>query len=330
MNSREKQMASAFVGLVVANDKLDDAAVFHLNQEQAILATVDFFTPIVDDPEDFGRIAACNALSDIYAMGGTPVFALNITGFPIKAQGEKNALNALSRIFAGGAEICRQAGISIAGGHSIDTAEPIYGLAVIGNAHPDQIKRNDGARAGNDIILSKPLGIGLLAAGIQQGKVGKEAYRELLYWTTRLNKIGTELAIMEGVAAMTDVSGFGLVGHLSEMCQASKMKAVIDMKEIPLIKASCQFAQVGLRTGAIKRNTNAYQDCVVFADTVAPWQQDLLLDAQTSGGLLLACEPSQTPQLLTLFHQAGFTSASKIGFIDRTLSEKEMPMIVVR
>ena len=212
------------------------------------LPALIFLPPIVDDAKDFGRIAACNALSDIYAMGGTPLFALNIIGFPVTEQEQQTGYAALQAILSGGEEICRHAGISIAGGHSINVSQAVYGLAVIGTVSLEHLKRNDGAQAGDDLILGKPLGIGILAAGIRQGKVGKHAYQQLLHWATRLNQIGHKLAIIKGVNAMTDVTGFGLLGHLSEMCKASSMEAVVDMKAVPLIQGAQELVLQGLGT----------------------------------------------------------------------------------
>ena len=316
-------------GLVVGNDKFDDAAVYELTSEQALIATVDFFTPIVDDPKDFGRIAAANALSDVYAMGGTPLFALNIMGFPVKNQTQTDTFDALGGILAGGAEICQQAGILIAGGHSIDTVNPIYGLAVIGIAHPKQIKRNDGANDGDNLILGKPLGIGILAAAIQKGKADSKAYQELINWATRLNQVGSKLAIIEGVNGMTDITGFGLLGHLSEMSKASSLKAMIDMDDVPLIKTACKLVQEGISTGAMKQNARACHDRVHFAQSIEDWQKNILFDPQTNGGLLVSCRPDQTQQVIDLFVQEGFSEACKIGRMVQGTGHDAEPLIRV-
>src|SRR5438552_2441225 len=269
--------------LMVGTETADDAAVYRLNDTQALVATTDFFTPIVDDPFDFGRIAATNAISDIYAMGGRPVMALAIVGMPL----EKLPVSAIRGILAGGEAVCAAAGIPIAGGHSIDTLEPIYGLVALGLVHPDKVKRNSSAKAGDVLILGKPLGIGILSAALKKGKLSAEGYAEMLEWTTKLNTPGQALAEMEAVHALTDVTGFGLAGHLLEVCRGSHLSAQVSFEDLPMIEDAVSFAKQGIATGASDRNWNGYGAEVVLPADFPEWKKKLLCDPQTSGGLLV-------------------------------------------
>lgn len=291
--------------LLVGSETSDDAAVYQLNESQAIVATTDFFTPIVDDPRDFGRIAATNALSDIYAMGGQPLFALAIVGMPI----DKLPAAAIREILAGGEEICQRAGIPIAGGHSIDTLEPIYGLVGIGVVHPQRVKRNSQAQAGDRLILGKPLGVGILSAALKKGLLSASGYAAMLAETTRLNTPGTALAAIDGVHALTDVTGFGLAGHLLEICRASQLCAEIRFAQLPLIDEAVDHARNGIATGASTRNWQSYGAAVQLAEGMEIWQQKLLSDPQTSGGLLVACAADTEAAVLEVFRQAGFRPA---------------------
>lgn len=297
--------------LLVGAETSDDAAVYRINATQAIVATTDFFMPIVDDPHDFGRIAAANALSDIYAMGARPLLALAIVGMPLG----KLPTEAIRRILAGGAAVCREAGITVAGGHSIDAIEPIYGLAVLGEIHPDRIKRNDTARRGDAIILGKPLGVGILSAALKKGALPEDAYRQLISITTRLNRVGSELAGLDTVHAMTDVTGFGLLGHLAELCRGARHGARIAFDALPVIPAALSLAQQGFTTGAAARNWSSCCDMVRLQTDLAPWQQTLLCDPQTSGGLLVTCAPDAVSEVLSLFWENGFAAAAAIGSI---------------
>lgn len=280
--------------LLVGTDTADDAAVYRLNDRQAVVATTDFFTPIVDDPRDFGRIAATNALSDVYAMGGTPIFALAIVGMPLdKLPGE-----VIGRILEGGASICREAGIPIAGGHSIDVLEPIYGLVGIGVVDPARVRTNAGARDGDVLILSKPLGIGILSAGLKKGRLSDAGYAEMLRWTTTLNRVGADLAHIDGVHAMTDVTGFGLAGHLLEMCRGANLAAAVRFDDLPLIEEALVLVRDGIATGASTRNWASYGGAVSIADNAPDWQRKVVTDPQTSGGLLIACAPEAVDSVL--------------------------------
>jgi len=295
--------------LMVGTETADDAAVYQLNDTQALVATTDFFTPIVDDPRDFGRIAATNAISDIYAMGGTPIMALALVGMPL----DKLPVEVIGAILEGGASICREAGIPIAGGHSIDVLEPIYGLVALGLVHPERVHRNADARDGDVLILGKPLGVGILSAALKKGLLDAAGYAEMLRYTTQLNRVGSELGALEGVHAMTDITGFGLAGHLLEVCRGSKLAAQIEWAQVPLIEAAQTHAKNGITTGASGRNWAGYGDQVQLPVDIEPWQQALLSDPQTSGGLLVSCSPQAAVTVLMRFHAAGFTEAAAIG-----------------
>lgn len=295
--------------LLVGIESSDDAAVYQLNDQQALVATTDFFTPIVDDPYDFGRIAATNALSDVYAMGGKPILTLALVGMPL----DKLPINTIGRIIEGGASVCRAAGIPVAGGHSIDVVEPIYGLVALGLVEPKRVKKNTAAQVGDVLILGKPLGIGVLSAALKQGNLSADEYAEMLHWTTMLNTPGTALAAMDGVHAMTDVTGFGLAGHLLEICRGSGLGAKVHFDQLPLIKSAVAHVQEGIATGASTRNWASYGEEVHLPEHFAPWQQKLLTDPQTSGGLLVSCAPECVDDVLTCFHTQGFGQACVIG-----------------
>ena len=294
--------------LLRGTDDNEDAAVYRLNDSQALVATTDFFTPIVDDPYDFGRIAATNAISDVYAMGGKPIFALALLGMPINTV----PLEMIRRITAGGESICAEVGIPIAGGHSIDTVEPIYGLVALGLVHPDKVKRNNGARAGDRVILGKPLGVGILSAALKQGKLSEAGYRRMIEYTTRLNRPGIEFADMEGVHALTDVTGFGLAGHLLELCRGAGLGARLRWSDVPVMPEAVEHVKAGVFTGASTRNWNGYGKEVALTG-LKDWEKHLLTDPQTSGGLLVACSPESEASVLEVFKRHGFDAARTIG-----------------
>ena len=302
-----------FPDLLVGTETGDDAAVYRISENQAVIATTDFFMPIVDDARDFGRIAAANALSDVYAMGGRPIMALAILGMPLG----KIAPETVSAILAGGASICAEAGIPVAGGHSIDAPEPIYGLAVIGLVHPDRIMRNSGAKAGDVLILTKPLGVGVLSAALKSGGMDaaaeRVAYAALVGSATRLNAVGAELAELPGVHAITDVTGFGLLGHGLEMCRGSGLSANIRFDALPLLEGVADLARCGTRTGASGRNWASYGHEADLAPNLAEWQRDLLTDPQTSGGLLVAVAAEGVEQAMYCLRAAGYSEAAIIG-----------------
>ncbi|HRQ56051.1 MAG TPA: selenide, water dikinase SelD [Azoarcus taiwanensis] len=295
--------------LLVGTDNADDAAVYRVNDHQAVVATTDFFTPIVDDPYDFGRIAATNALSDVYAMGGEPIMALAVVGMPL----DKLPREVIGRILEGGASVCRDAAIPVAGGHSIDVLEPIYGLVGLGLVHPLQVKTNAGAQVGDTLLLTKPLGIGVLSAALKKGLLDEAGYEEMIAWTTLLNRVGARLAKMEAVHAVTDVTGFGLAGHLLEVCRASELQAEISIEATPFIERAAAFARGGTATGASARNWSSYGESVTLADEVEDWQRILLTDPQTSGGLLIACDPAAVDEVRQLVMEVQNTEAHIIG-----------------
>lgn len=306
--------------LMVGIETADDAAVYRLNAEQALVATTDFFTPIVDDPYDFGRIAATNAISDVYAMGATPIMALAIVGMPL----DKLLPEVIGKVLEGGASVCREAGIPIAGGHSIDVLEPIYGLVAMGLVHPDKVRRNADAQAGDVLILGKPLGVGVLSAALKQGRLEAAGYAEMIRYTTQLNRVGVKLSQCAGVHAMTDVTGFGLAGHLLEVCRASSLRARVDFASLPRIASAEQFAREGLRTGASPRNWKAYGEALDLPAEFAEWQRTLLTDPQTSGGLLVSCAAEAAAEVLAAFHAEGFAQAAVIGSLDKGEARVEL------
>ncbi len=295
--------------LLVGTETADDAAVYRLNDSQALVATTDFFTPIVDDPHDFGRIAATNAISDVYAMGGRPIFALAIVGMPL----EKLPIGVIQKILEGGESVCAAAGIPIAGGHSIDTLEPIYGLVALGLVDPRKVKRNSSARPGDALILGKPLGIGILSAAHTKGALTEAGNRAKLDWTTRLNTPGEALADMDGVHAVTDVTGFGLAGHLLEILRGSKLAGEVRFDALPGIPEARDWVKQGTATGASERNWKGYGQEVTLPAGFADWKRKLLSDPQTSGGLLVACDPAIVQDVLREFRSRGFAEADVIG-----------------
>jgi len=297
--------------LLVGIETADDAAVYQLNDEQALIATTDFFMPIVDDPFDFGRIAATNAISDVYAMGGTPIMALALVGMPINVLSTET----IGRILEGGQSVCRAAGIPIAGGHTIDSVEPIYGLVALGLVHPKRVRRNADAKVGDRLVLGKPLGVGVLSAALKKEALSADGYAQMIANTTQLNTPGPELAAIEGVHALTDVTGFGLAGHALEMARGSGHTVHIDMARVPLLPGVRELAAQGMVTGASGRNWAAYGSEVQLAESLQPVDRALLTDPQTSGGLLVACAPASVSDVLAVFQRHGFGAAAEVGEI---------------
>ena len=295
--------------LLAGNENNEDAAVYQINASQAIVATTDFFMPIVDDPYEFGRIAATNAISDIYAMGAQPLFALALLGMPINVL----PLDVIQKITAGGESVCADAGIVIAGGHSIDTVEPIYGLVAIGLVDPKYLKRNNGAQLGDSIILSKPLGVGILSAALKKERLSEAGYREMIALTTQLNKPGLALSRLDGVHALTDVTGFGLAGHLLELARGAGLSADLSWNAIPIIDEAIMLVQADIFTGASTRNWAGYGHEVTLASQLGLWQQHLLTDPQTSGGVLISCAPESEAEVLAILQADGFSHAAVIG-----------------
>ena len=271
--------------LLVGNESNDDAAVYDIGNDQAIVSTTDFFMPIVDDPFDFGRVAAANAISDVYAMGGRPLLAISILGWPLDVLPPEVA----QRVLEGGRAVCREAGITLAGGHSIDAPEPIFGLAVTGLVSPSRLKRNNSAMARCKLYLTKPLGVGILTTARKQDKLSTEHEAQVIDMMTTLNKIGPALAQIDGVTAMTDVTGFGLFGHLMEMCEGSDLSARIDQAAVPLLPGVHEYLALGCVPGGTQRNFDSYGHKLAPLNEA---QRQLFCDPQTSGGLLVAVEPS--------------------------------------
>ena len=299
----------ADTALLVGMESRDDAAVYRIDDGRAVVATTDFFTPIVDDPYDFGRIAAANALSDIYAIGGRPIFALAVLGVPV----DKLPVETIGRILEGGIETCAAAGIAVAGGHSIDAPEPFYGLVAIGLVDPAAVKRNDGAQPGDVLILGKPLGVGILSAALHKGDLDAPGYAELLDVATRLNTVGESLAGIAGVHAMTDVTGFGLLGHLLEICRGSGLASTVDSARLPVLPAARALAARGYSTGAATRNWASYGPNVTLPADSPDGERNLLCDPQTNGGLLVSCAPDEADRVIRLFHEQGHAGAGAIG-----------------
>ena len=295
--------------LLVGIETADDAAVYQINDEQALIATTDFFMPIVDDPYDFGRIAATNAISDVYAMGGTPIMALALVGMPISVLSTET----IGRILEGGRAVCTAAGIPIAGGHTIDSVEPIYGLVALGLVHPRRVKRNADAKVGDRLILGKPLGVGVYSAALKKDALSAEGYAQMMANTTRLNTPGPDLAALDGVHALTDVTGFGLAGHALEMARGAGSTVSLEMTRVPLLPGVRDLAAQGMVTGASGRNWTAYGGEVRLAGSLETVDRALLTDPQTSGGLLVACAPEAVEEVLAVFHRHGFDAACEVG-----------------
>jgi selenide,water dikinase len=299
--------AGPFKDLLVGTETSDDAAVFRLNDEQALVATTDFFMPVVDDPFDFGRIAAANALSDVWAMGGRPILALAILGVPL----DKLPAQTIRSILAGGQAVCTEAGIPVAGGHSIDSIEPIYGLIALGLVHPSEVMTNRGARAGDILILTKALGVGVLSAAFKQERLPAEGYDALIASTTQLNSLGAELAGRPGVHAVTDVTGFGLLGHALEMSRGAGLAVEIDAASPAILPGVQGLLEAGVRTGASGRNWASYGPAISGLEP--GWRRDLLSDPQTSGGLLIAVAPDHAREVLDLALGRGYRASRMVG-----------------
>jgi selenide,water dikinase len=306
----DQPAAHPYKQLLVGNETSDDAAVWQQDENTCIIATTDFFMPMVDDPHDFGRIAATNAISDIYAMGGKPIMALAILGMPV----DKIPTEMVRQILKGGASVCAAAGIPVAGGHSIDCPEPVYGLAVIGICRPEHVRRNADAKAGDALILTKPIGVGIYSAAIKKGELPPSGYAEMIATTTLLNRIGAELASDKDVHAITDVTGFGLLGHALEMARSSKLALDIRSSEVPLLTQAAGLAQQGFVTGASHRNWASYGAEVRLPTGYPEWRRHLLTDPQTSGGLLIACAPERAAAIARSTREAGYPTAQVIGY----------------
>jgi selenide, water dikinase len=317
----DQPMAQPYRQLLVGTETGDDAAVWQLEDGTCIIATTDFFMPMVDDARDFGRIAATNAVSDVYAMGGRPVMALAILGMPV----DKVPTATVREILQGGAEVCAMAGIPVAGGHSIDSPEPIYGLAVIGLCPAQNIRRNSSVRPGDSLILTKALGVGIYSAAFKKGVLSSADYAEMMASMTLLNRIGMQLAQDSGIHAITDVTGFGLLGHALEMARGSNLGLVVRAGDLPLLTNAGSLARKRFVTGASARNWASYGEAITLPPDLPEWQRDILTDPQTSGGLLIACDPDLTVGVLRTITDAGYPHARLIGH-----AQLGMPSVTVR
>lgn len=316
----DQPAAAPFKQLLVGTETADDAAVWQLDDNTCVIATTDFFMPMVDDPHDFGRIAATNAISDVYAMGGKPIMALAILGMPV----DKIPTEMVREILKGGASVCAAAGIPVAGGHSIDCPEPVYGLAVIGTCRPEHVRRNADAQAGDALILTKAIGVGIYSAAIKKGQLPPAGYTEMIASTTLLNRIGAELAADADVHAITDVTGFGLLGHALEVARGSGLTVRIKVADVPLLTEAASLAQQGYVTGASHRNWSSYGAGVRLPADTPDWRRHLLTDPQTSGGLLIACAPARAEEVVRSIRKSGYPMARIVG-----RAEAGEPAIVV-
>ena len=310
--------------LMVGIETADDAAVYKLNDEQALIATTDFFMPIVDDPFDFGRIAATNAISDVYAMGGRPILALALVGMPINVLSTQT----IGKVLAGGASVCRAAGIPIAGGHTIDSVEAIYGLVALGLVHPSRVKRNADAKPGDVLVLGKPLGVGVMSAALKKEKLSAEGYAQMIAVTTKLNTPGPDLAALPGVHALTDITGFGLAGHALELARGANCQVQIDWASVPLLDGVRDMAAQGFITGASGRNWAGYGHDIGLPAGFAAEDQALFTDPQTSGGLLVSCDAASVGDVIAIFHRHGFAAAAPIGTV--AAAKAGAPKLVLR
>ncbi len=305
----DQPIMQPFSQLLVGTETGDDAAVWQLDDENCVIATTDFFMPMVDDPFDFGRIAATNAISDVYAMGGTPIMALAILGMPVN----KMPAEMIREILKGGSSICAEAGIPVAGGHSIDAPEPIYGLAVIGTCKLSNLRRNSGARLGDTLILTKAIGVGIYSAAFKKQELDSAGYEEMMASVTLLNRVGAELGKDDAVHAVTDVTGFGILGHALEMARGSNAGITLDYAALPFLHQAEHLAQGGFVTGASTRNWASYGHDVRLPGDHPLWKQQLLTDPQTSGGLLVSCAPAEAERLVNSIRAAGYPSARIVG-----------------
>ena len=295
--------------LIVGLEKADDAGVYKLSEELAIIQTVDFFTPIVDDPNTFGQIAAANALSDVYAMGGTPITAMNIVCFPVKTLD----ISVLREILRGGLEKMAEAGVALVGGHSVDDVELKYGLSVTGTVHPRRVVTKAGARAGDKLILTKPLGTGIINTAVKGKVAGEEAASRAAIHMASLNRAASQLMQEVGVSACTDITGFGLLGHACEMIQDSDIGMKIRMSSVPVFPEAIEFARMGMIPGGTYRNKEFRAAMIQASGGLPDHVLDILFDPQTSGGLFIAVSPERAARLLSRLHQNGVVEAAVVG-----------------
>lgn len=311
--------------LLVGIENNDDAAVMRINEHESLIFSSDFSTPIVDDPHTYGRIAAANALSDIYAMGADPLIANAIVGFPV----DKLPMDAMQEIMRGAVDVCKDAGIPLAGGHSIENPQPIFGLAVIGRMHTHMVKTNAGARAGDLLLLTKPLGIGILASAIKTGVIRPRAYKKFIRHITKLNKPGSWLGKQPEVHALTDVTGFGLAGHLFEMAKGGRVRMEIDTTAVPVIEEAWPLVEEGVVPSGAYRNMHSYGDSLLFEDEWNIDHQLVFTDPQTNGGLLAAVAPEKAGMFINTLKEYGFEETAVIGRVT-ALQGTEAPVVFKR
>jgi selenide, water dikinase len=315
--------SSADPNVLVGSMTADDAAVYRISEDLALVLTTDFFTPIVDDPSAFGAIAAANALSDVYAMGGTPLAALNLVGFPERTLPG----DVLGEVLRGGAAKAREAGIEIVGGHTIKTEEPIYGLAVTGTVHPHRIVRNSGALPGDLLVLTKPLGVGIITTAAKQRKVDQTALEHAVQLMSALNRGAAEAMIEVGAHAATDVTGFGLLGHLRNVARASDSGIEIWLETVPVLEAAWDYARAGIVPGGTRANREFLEDQVHYDPAIDEVSRLVLCDAQTSGGLVIAVEPARAPALVSALERAGTACARVIGRVEPASGERRLRVV---
>jgi len=311
--------------LLVGIENNDDAAVMRINEHESLVFSSDFSTPIVDDPYTYGRIAAANALSDIYAMGANPLIANAIVGFPV----DKLPMGAMQEIMRGAVEVCKDAGIPLAGGHSIENPQPIFGLAVIGMVHTHMVKTNVGAQVGDVLLLTKPLGIGILASAVKTGAIRPRAYEKFIHHITQLNKPGSWLGKQPEVHALTDVTGFGLGGHLFEMAKGGLVCMEIDTTSVPVIEEAWSLVEEGVVPSGAYRNMHSYGDSLRFDDEWNIDHQLVFTDPQTNGGLLMSVAPEKAALFLNTLKEFGFEETAVIGHV-RALKGTEAPVVFKR
>ena len=311
--------------VIIGANTADDAAVYKLDDRTALVQTVDFFTPVVDDPYLFGSVAAANSLSDIYAMGARPIFALNVVAFPVNDL----PLEVMSRILKGGSDKAHEAGIHIVGGHSIEDKEPKYGLVVTGLVAPDKVVSNAGARPGDALLLTKPIGSGIISTALKGGHAGEEDASRVIAVMTELNKAASEAMLECGVNACTDVTGFGLAGHLYEMMQASGVKALARFGDVPLIEGALELAQKGIVPGGTRRNLDYLNDSVDWQEGVSEVDKLIFCDAQTSGGLLISLPRERAQKLLQGINGKGGLQAALVGEVAES-DGKDKPITVIK
>jgi selenide,water dikinase len=295
--------------LIAGMERAEDAGVFTLTGDLALVQSVDFFTPIVDDPFDFGRIAVANALSDVYAMGGRPLTALNIVCFPKDSMD----LSILRQVLEGGLDMMHEAGVVLLGGHTVDDPELKYGLAVTGTIHPDKVVHSNTARPGDKLILTKPLGTGIISTAIKRGVARKKAITRIIKSMTALSRTASELMVETGVSACKDITGFGLLGHAAEMVEGTAVGFIIDSAAVPLFPETREYYDMGAVAGGLGNNRDYRQHMVDMGQGVPRYLQDILFDPQTSGGLLMAVPKAKASRLLKKLHAAGVTEAAVIG-----------------